>query len=59
MSKYNLKVDHKAIKKQIKDWELLIDDVVQALLDGTTKEEQEMIADKLEAVSHEMTAINI
>lgn len=50
---YDLKKDHASIKKQIKDWEGRIDHIVALLPINSA------IANELEDMSHEMSAINI
>ena len=50
--KYNTKKDLEEIKKQIKTWELRIDEIIN------NPKHQEALTD-LEAISHEMMSINI
>lgn len=47
--------DHKAIKKQIKWWEEIIDEIVDINMDPDNREPR----GTLEEISHEMCAINI
>lgn len=62
MNDYNLKEDHRAIKKRVKEWERVLTQLVQ---DGvierrdTTKGTFWNIFDTLEELSHEMMAINL
>lgn len=62
MKKYNLKADHEAIKKQIKEWEIKLDKLVK---DGviesrdTTAGTVWYVFDELENISHEMMAVNL
>ncbi len=55
--KYDLKADHASIKRQIKTWELMLDEIVVGLLDGNLP--KNLIVNELENLSHEMMAINI
>lgn len=60
---YNLQEDHVELLKQIKDWELICDRVVSILNKytwvDTNLPSPEALADEIEAMSHEMWAINI
>lgn len=58
MSEYDLEQDHKALKKQIKQWELALDRVVDCIGDDETQRHYDCIAD-LESISNEMMAVNI
>jgi hypothetical protein len=58
MKKYSLKKDHEEIKAQIKEWEKILDSVINCLQDSEVYEHHDCIED-LEKISHEMTAINI
>lgn len=65
-SKYDPATDLKSIKKQIKEWEKQTDRAVSILLDVAKRGgfDNDMpspmaLADELEAMSHEMMAINI
>ena len=60
--KYNLKQDHKAIKQQIKKWELEINSIQKALYpvyNDSTLGDVPLLQKRLETLSHEMMAINI
>ena len=60
--KYNLKQDHKAIKQQIKKWELEINSIQKALYpvyNDSTLGDVPLLQKRLEVLSHEMMAINI
>lgn len=61
MKKYNLKQDHKAIKKQIKGWELELNHLIHILLvnEPITAEQQAFISHRLENMTNEMMSINI
>jgi len=56
MKKYSLKEDHKAIKKQIKEWEKTTNRLVLLTLDSKVPP---LITRSLEEMSHEMMAINL
>lgn len=59
---YNLKTDHKNIKKQIKEWETEIDICIVALEKVATETEIEdikKVLDTLEGLSDEMMAVNV
>lgn len=51
MKKYSIKEDHVKIKKQIKNWEKDIDNLINSIND-------DKVVDILEKISHEMFAIN-
>lgn len=67
MKKYNLAEDHREIKKQIKEWELSLDNVIDKLLsigssEGTSIGLENALVTytkTLEDISNEMMAINI
>lgn len=62
---YNLKKDHAEIKKQIKGWELEIDEIVNMYFeakrdpDKFAQMDYSQVIDKLESISQDMMAINI
>ena len=55
MKPYSLEADHKAIKEQVKKWELAID----ALLASDDVMISSEAGEALEAMSHEMMSINL
>ena len=60
MPKYTLKADHTAIKKQIKFWELTLDECIKKYNCGDC--DPQTISDimsQIEFLSHEMMSINI
>lgn len=59
MRKYSLKKDHAEIKKQIKEWERRVDEIVKDLPRATTKKKRDELINELENISHEMMAVNI
>ena len=58
MQEYNLEKDHASIKKQIKDWEMSIDEIATCLRDDDVEDHYDCLSD-LEQISQEMMAINI
>lgn len=58
---YSVEADHADIKKQIKEWERILDHIILALYvdEPLNKEQQFKIAEHLEIISNEMMAINI
>lgn len=54
---YSLKKDHAEIKKQIKEWETKINEIVYCHNTGIATPKD--ILNTLEVISHEMTAVNI
>jgi len=58
---YNLRADHTAIKKQIKEWEKEVDAMVTLLTSNKplSNPVRTAMRDSLEAMSHEMMAINL
>jgi len=63
MSKYNLKADHEALKKHIKEWELEIDAIVEKYRKANKGNDYEHLVNKigeeLEGITEEMMSINI
>lgn len=59
MKKYNLAEDHREIKKQIKEWELELDSIVDKLLSMEVSNALVTYTNTLEDISNEMMAINI
>lgn len=58
---YDLATDHKEIKAQIKEWELQIDDVLDAIYNGKLpwKEKRDFLEKQLGRISDEMMSINV
>lgn len=55
---YDLKTDHTEIKKQIKGWEIKIDEITGRSI-GDNKVSYQDVMDIIEDISHEMGAINM
>lgn len=52
--KYNLKKDHTEIKKQIKNWEIRLDEIVVKLMKSNPE-----VSNDIEEITYEMMSINI
>lgn len=52
---WNVQDDHANIKKQIKEWEKQIDQVINYLRE---RDQQDLVED-LETISHEMMSVNL